>query len=245
MTLETFLKLFTLPHVAAGTVALVLFWLAAAGRKGSPFHKAVGRGYLMAMAAIVMTALPLVALAWLRGQPIAALFLGYLALLVSLSCRNALMAIRYRRAPERFTGRDLQVLALMTGLAGLLVVAVGLYHQVWILLIFGLIGPIMLGQTMMLIRRQRQGIRPAANWWLKEHYGAMIGNGVATHIAFFQIGLMRAFPGLELGVVQPLAWFGPLLVSVLAAIWLDRRYGRLPQAAASGGAGMGPLNKLG
>lgn len=232
MTLEAFLKLFILPHIVAGTVALVLYWLAAASRKGSPLHKAVGRVYLLAMAGIVVTAVPLVALAWLRGQPVAALFLAFLVLLVTLSCRNALMAIRYRRSPERFAGPDLQILALLTGLAGAVVVVAGLYYQAWILVIFGLIGPLFLAQAVTLVRRQRQGIRPPANWWLKHHYGAMIGNGVATHIAFFQIGLARAFPNLELGLVQPLAWFGPLLISILAATWLDRRYGRLPQAAA-------------
>jgi hypothetical protein len=233
MTLDVFLKFFALPHAVAGTLALGLFWLAAASRKGSWLHRKLGQCYLVAMALIVITAVPLVASSYLRGQLIAALFLAYLVLLVSLGCRNALMAIRCRRSPERFTGRDLQILALLTGLAGLLVVAVGWHHQVWILIIFGLIGPINLVQAIRLIRRQRQGIKLAPNWWLKEHYGAMIGNGVATHIAFFQIGLTRAFPNLELGVVQPLAWFGPLLAAVLASLWLDRRYGQRQHSVAS------------
>jgi hypothetical protein len=52
----------------------------------------------------------------------------------------------------------------------------------------------------------------------------MIGNGVATHIAFMQIGLMRLFPELGSTMIQHLAWFGPLAVGIAAGFWLDRRY---------------------
>jgi hypothetical protein len=52
----------------------------------------------------------------------------------------------------------------------------------------------------------------------------MIGNGVATHIAFLQIGLLRLVPELGATVIQHLAWFAPLAVGIAAGRWLDRRY---------------------
>jgi hypothetical protein len=230
MTLEGLLKLFVLPHVAAGTAALALFWIAAVLRKGSPLHRHVGQGYLLAMLAIIMTALPLVALTWIRGYVVMSVFLGYLTLLIALTCRNAWCAIRFRRDPDRFVGRDMQVLATITGVAGIFVVAVGLTRQAWILVAFGMIGPVILFQLAKRLRAHSRGEALESNWWLKEHYGAMIANGVATHIAFFQIGLMRLLPGLETALLQQMAWFGPLMIALVAGRWLDRRYRHWPRA---------------
>ena len=70
-------------------------------------------------------------------------------------------------------------------------------------------------------------------WWLKEHYGAMIGNGVATHIAFFGIGLRSLLPGVDPVLLQNFAWFAPLAASLVAAAWLNRKYGRPVKAQTS------------
>ena len=57
-------------------------------------------------------------------------------------------------------------------------------------------------------------------WWLKEHFSAMIGNGVATHIAFLSIGLPKLM-GMPSGpLLQNLAWLGPLSLSVIAGVYL-------------------------
>ena len=69
-------------------------------------------------------------------------------------------------------------------------------------------------------------------WWLREHFNAMIGNGIAVHIAFVSIGLRSVLAGLDLVVVQYLAWFGPLAVAVVAAVWLNRKYGGANARAA-------------
>src|SRR5690606_16814152 len=58
------------------------------------------------------------------------------------------------------------------------------------------------------------------------HYGAMIGNGVATHIAFFGIGLRSLLPGVDPQLLQHFAWFTPLAGAFIAAWWLGRKYGR-------------------
>ena len=48
-----------LVHVLLGSVALVAFWAAVAARKGSAAHKRRGRLFVLAMAASVVTVLPL------------------------------------------------------------------------------------------------------------------------------------------------------------------------------------------
>ncbi|MEE4295215.1 MAG: hypothetical protein V2J20_01195 [Wenzhouxiangella sp.] len=224
MTLTDFFSLFVFPHVAAGTAALSLFWIAALMRKGTAIHRRIGQAYLVAMGIILITSLPLVGLTWLRGHTITAVFLAYLTILIALSCRNTLAAIRFRTSPERYFGLDLRVLVSAVSVSGVAVMLLGLSRQAWILVGFGLLGPVLLVVTIKRIRALRQVSGPATNWWLREHAGAMIANGTATHIAFFQIGLNRLFPNLDMGIVQNLAWFGPLIIALIAGIWLNRRF---------------------
>ena len=73
---------------------------------------------------------------------------------------------------------------------------------------------------------------------MRQHLRAMLGNGVATHIAFLSIGLPRLLPMLQGPVFQNLAWLAPLGVAAVAGVYLGRKYlgapgraGRLPQRA--------------
>ena len=209
-------------HIVAGAVALVLFWCAALSRKGSPFHKRSGRIYLMAMVAVIITAVPLSIALFARGQPVIGTFMAYLVVLVSLTCRNSWQAVQCKRNFDAYTGAGLKLLATAAGLAGLIVLAGGLYTGIPVLVGFGMIGPMLAWRSWKLIRNGPEG----PGWWLSEHFGNMIGNGVATHIAFLQVGMVRLLPDLDLGIVQNLGWFGPLAAGAIAGIWLTKRYGR-------------------
>ena len=59
----------------------------------------------------------------------------------------------------------------------------------------------------------------------------MVGNGVATHIAFLQIGLPKILPMISGPVMVNLAWMGPLLIAVVAGTYLTRKYAPKPVAA--------------
>ena len=69
-------------------------------------------------------------------------------------------------------------------------------------------------------------------WWLREHLNAMIGNGVATHIAFLSIGLPRLLPMLDGQTLRTLAWLGPLTLAFVAGSSLTRKY--LPKKPVPG-----------
>jgi|SRR6056297_681514 len=222
MTVIQLLSGFALPHALIGTVALATFWTAAFAKKGSPLHRSIGRVYLLAMIGVLLTAIPLALSQAMKGQWVGATFLGYLVILVAYACRSAWTAIRWKNDFARYTGTGLRVSAAILTAAGLAVTALGIVFEAWLLIIFGMIGPMSAVGARSLIRNGPQSPR----WWLKEHYGAMIANGVATHIAFLQIGLMRFVPELGSGAVQHLAWFGPLALSFVAGWWLNRRYMR-------------------
>jgi hypothetical protein len=116
----------------------------------------------------------------------------------------------------------------ITFLAGALMIGFGLQYGIAILAVFGGVGAFVgLGAL-----RSRRRARTDPKWWLKEHYGAMIGNGVATHIAFFGVGLRNALPGVDPALLQNFAWFTPLAASLVAGWWLDRKYGGAPRKPA-------------
>ncbi len=218
-------------HVAAGAVALVLFWSAAWMRKGTPKHRRVGQAYLVSMLVVLTTAVPLSLAMLQRGRPDIAAFLGFLALITGTACWSAWRAIRDRRHRERYFGSLYWTMTVVVFVSGLGVVAMGIRMGAALFMVFGAIGIVVLVESIVRYRRAPHDPK----WWLREHYTAMIGNGVATHIAFFGIGLRNAFPMLDPAVVQNVAWFGPLAAAVVATVWLERRYGsakarvRLPQ----------------
>ncbi len=219
-------------HLVAGSLALLSFWTAGALRKGSPLHRRAGQVYLLSMLLVIVSGLVLVLGLLERGQLYGALFLGYLLILVSNSCVGALRAVRLKRDRAAYFGPLFWILHGLTATTGLGMIAVGWSIDATLFMVFGSIGLFgLLGG----IRAWRRA--PATpNWWLREHYGAMIGNGVATHIAFFGIGLRRLLPDVDPGMLQAFAWFGPLAVAIGAAIWLDRRYAR-PARPVSGAVG--------
>lgn len=215
-------KLPLMLHIAAGTVALATFWTAGLVRKGTPLHRRVGQVYLLAMLGIVLTGIPLVLQVIARGQPVGALFLTYLLVLVGNGTWSAWRAIRERRDRTAFYGSMHWFVTALTAACGLAIIALGVQTGALLLQVFGSVG--VFAGIGALRSWRRSATDPA--WWLKEHYGAMIGNGVATHIAFFGIGLRSLLPGVDPQLLQHFAWFTPLAGSLVAAWWLGRKYGR-------------------
>ena len=220
--MDTWYRWSLLAHVAAGCIALATFWIAAFVRKGSPLHRRIGKAFLVAMIAVIASGLPLIAGMIARGRPASAAFLGFLVLLTGTGCWYAWSAIRRKRDRAAYFGRLFWTLAAINALAGIGIMVVGFRLGAPLFQVFGGVGVFFLVDAV--LRWRKSASDPS--WWLREHYGAMIGNGVATHIAFFSIGLRNAIPGLDPGLVQHIAWFAPLAAAFVAAAWLDRRYGR-------------------
>lgn len=208
-------------HIAAGSVALITFWVAGLMRKGTPRHRRIGQIYLLAMLGVMLTGLPLVLGLIERGQPIGALFLTYLLVLVGNACWTAWRAIRARHDRAAYFNGMYWFVVGLTAVCGLATIALGTAVGSPLIQVFGSVG--VLGGMGAVQSWRRAPTDP--KWWLKEHYGSMIGNGVATHIAFFGIGLRNALPFVDPQLQQMLAWFTPLAGALIAAWWLNRTYG--------------------
>lgn len=222
-------------HGLAGAASLLSFWLAAFARKGGPLHRGSGKVYLVAMLGICITAVPMAANFFLRGQNGIGTFLAYLVVITATSMWLGWRAIRRKRDQAAFRDRRYAVVGAVNLATALLVLAVGIAKGNPLLIGFSVVGAF-LGAGM--LRRLWRPI-DAGNWWLQEHYGAMLGCGTATHVAFFAIGLkslLAAF-GLQMsGYLQLAPWAVPVLVSVIAGVLLDRRYARKPTGKSAASA---------
>jgi hypothetical protein len=211
-------------HAGAGALALLGFWLNAASRKGSPRHARVGQAYLLVMIVVMATAVPIAWRAFASGEPVRGAFLAYLVVITATPTWLAWRAIRDRLDFAAYTGPVYRLFAVGSIASGLAVLGTGLYYRVALLAGFSLVGIVTGGLMLRTIRRGATQPR----WWLREHYVGIGGCGVATHIAFLNIGLSRLVPDSWSGTTQMLGWFAPLVVAVIARAWLDRTYGFAP-----------------
>lgn len=214
---------FKLIHVALGCVALVSFWTAGMARKGSPLHVGAGKVYLLAMAGLLAATVPMCWLAWFAGHQKIVVFLLYLLVISCTSVWLSWRAIRDKRDWARYTGPAYRSLMWLNLAAGAGIALFGLFvadRMQLIIVSFSLIGI----STFVRMRRFSAQTPTEPRWWMREHLNAMLGNGVATHIAFLSIGLPKLLPWLAGPVFQNVAWLAPLGVAALAGVYLGRKY---------------------
>ena len=216
-----------LMHSSLGAAALASFWVAALAKKGSAAHKLAGKIYVLVMVGLLLPAIPLSARAYLHYSESFGAFLFYLLLITGTALWEGWTATRNKRDFTRYADRRFRLLAWANIAAGLAVLGLGI----------ALMSPIFIGFSMVGVMGGRGMLRLAKtgpshpHWWMEQHLGAMLGCGVATHIAFLQIGLPRLLPSLAGPVLQNVAWLGPLVVAGLARVWLGRKYLRSAGAA--------------
>ena len=214
-------ELLLLTHGVAGIVALLLFWIPALSRKGSPLHRKAGKAYVWVMSVTVLTAWPLALKLGLQGQAVLALFLAYLAVLTATTVWNGWRAPRAKRDFRRYTHAGHAAAGAANLLGGLAMAILGMMYDTMLLLAFA---PVGMGIGMaMLLQWRRPPDEPRA--WLYEHFGGMIGSGIAAHVAFFAVGARSL---LELGTsgYGVLLWVAPVVVGTAAISWLNVHYRR-------------------
>ena len=227
---------FLVLHIVCGTVALVAFWGAAALRKGSPRHRLVGKAFLLAMCGILASGGPLALHFLLRGKPQAAAFLAYLLVITAQAMWMAWHAIRDKRDWRAMVARPgYRGLLLLCALAGAGVLAMGIALGQSLFMGFSLIGIALAWQMRQFARR---GPRHA-NWHVVQHYQAILGCGIATHVAFLSIAMRPLWAWLAAHTAVPemlvhlFPWFAPVAVAMAAGAWLDRRYARPLRSSAT------------
>ncbi len=215
-------------HIAAGAVALSVFWLPLVTRKGGAAHRRAGRVYVVAAATIAATGLLNCARMLTDDNPDndrAALFLAYIGVLAGA---NALLGVRALGTKRRVTGSrspmDLAPATLLVA-GGLVVGAFGATLGAPLFVVFAALG-VTLGVTQL-----RFWLRPPTTRqdWFYAHMSGMGGSCITTITAFLVVNAHR----FGLGIFDLVVWIAPGLAGgVGLAMW--RRYYEKRFAGASG-----------
>ncbi|TNJ33305.1 hypothetical protein [Arenimonas terrae] len=222
-------SILALLHAGLGTLALLAFWTAGLSRKGGPLHRAAGKLYLLAMSALLAVAVPMSGVVLVQRSQVGGAFLLYLLVITVTAVWLSWRAIRDRRDWARYTGPVYRGLMWLNLVSALAIAAIGLLlakNMQLIIVAFAGIGLF----SFVSMRRFARARPEDPRWWLREHLNAMLGNGVATHIAFLSIGLPKVLPMLAGPTLQNLAWLGPLVVAFVAGSYLTRKF--LPKRPA-------------
>jgi hypothetical protein len=205
-------------HVAAGFLALSVFWIPLVTKKGGPAHRRVGFVYVFAMLLLSATALVVCALRIAEGRPeriARALFFAYVAVIASSSALAGVRALRPRVGWVRAADVAL-FLALAVG--GALLGAWGARAGVLLYAGFGALG-LALGAL-----RVRFFVRPPVTH-AERVLDHMNGMGVAC-IATLTAFLVLNAPRLGLGTFNVVVWFAPPVVGGIALALAKGAYAR-------------------
>lgn len=233
-------------HIAIGAVALIVFWVPIAARKGSPLHRRAGRYFLWGMTAVAVSGIALSSMSFIdpvgtrygaeiveMGQAFQlaanvrefSLFLLMLSVLVYTTANHATLVLKARddRSLLRTPGHVTAMVA--TGLLGLVTGAVGFSvlgqsGRAYLLLIFAVIG--VNGSIRMLRYTFKSAIAPRE--WLLEHISFAVGSGIAAYTAFAAFGGRALFSEFLTGQWQLVPWILPTIIGTAYARRASRPY---------------------
>src|SRR5712692_4947638 len=208
-------------HIAAGFVALMLFWLPMVSRKGGLFHRRVGWIYVGAMAVVAVTAVVVCGARILFDSPQVrsrAIFLMFISVLAASSASQGVRALREkkRNAPTR---RPINLaLPALFFLSSVALEIYGLWIRTPLLIVFGFVG--MAGGGGQLYYWLRAP-RSRMHWWF-EHMTGMGASSIATLTAFVVVNA----PRLGLPTFSIIPWVAPGVVGTIGLVIWTRYYRR-------------------
>jgi hypothetical protein len=240
-------------HIAAGSIALIVFWIPAIARKGGRTHIRAGWVYVVCMSVVVVTAFAMSGLAFavplsvrqitrslspaeladfLRGQRVAATFLAYLAGVTLAAGWQGIWAIETKREPKSMRTPFSLALNVAIILGGLTVLILGIKYRSGPLIGLSPIGPFIGAGN---LRYLLCGPQTRMHWWY-EHLGSMIGTGIAGYTAFLVFGGSRLFPSVSRGQLYTLFWILPTFIGVpaiyMTVVYYQRKFHETARASA-------------
>ena len=216
------------PHIFAGSLVLACFWGALLSRKGSPTHKTYGRIYLLLLAPILITVVPISLHVAARSDAARLVQLGYLALVVTTAGWTTWRAIRDRNAADRFRGPVFKTLAALMFISGAVLLVLGAALARPLTMGFSALGLVFGGAMLWELWRE-----PAPGWWKIWHLNGVSLLFAATHASFVGIVAERLLPSLAGETMHIVTQIGTISFAFGLRFWLVRRYA--PRRAIAAG----------
>ncbi len=202
-------------HLVFGTVALLTFWWQIARRKGGRSHRRAGWTYAVAMASVLASSVPMIAIGIAHGQLEAGLFLGFLLLITTVAGLEAIFASRHRTNGAWRQGPLFRSFTVAIALYSVLLLGLYVRLRLGVLLFMGLLGLAATLEEVMERRRNKPYV-----WWVN-HMSGVLATGMAVHIAFFSFGARSLF---GVGGFSLYAFLVPIAVGQLMAVYFRRTF---------------------
>lgn len=240
-------------HIAAGSIALIVFWIPAIARKGGRTHIRAGWVYIVCMSVVVVTAFALSGLVFsnpvairgitrpftpaelsdfLRRQRVFATFLAYLAGVTLASGWQGIWAAETKREPRTMRTPFSLALNVAIILGGFAVLILGIDYRNGPLISLSPLGPFIGAANLRYLLR---GPQTRMHWWY-EHLGSMVGTGIAGYTAFLVFGGSRLFPLLARSQMRTVFWVLPTLIGVpvifATVTYYQRKFNETRRASA-------------
>ncbi len=213
-------------HIPFGTLSLILFWIPVGVKKGSDLHRKAGWYYFISMWIVLATAILMSVTNTLMGNYMAAMYLGYLAIITAYPLWYSYEILNQNKewSDRYFNIRKVFVtLLFLTGTGMFLLGAIKFKFQGMgtMMVFFGLLG-IPAGKDIFMTKAKAMNQETK----LKMHIQGTIISGIAAYTAFFAFGGSR----ILIGVLQMdhqwmvVPWIAPTLLGVIYSRYMKRKY---------------------
>jgi hypothetical protein len=243
-------------HIAAGTIALIVFWIPVAASKGGRLHVKVGWIYACCMSVVVLTALSMSGLAFaaplgvrhfthvlsaseaaqfVRSSRESAFFLAYLGGVTLAALWQGIGVLRTRRDPKSFRTPFVFALNTTVVLTALASLTMGIFTRTATFAAMSIVGFIVSGGNLFYLLR---GPKERMDWWY-QHLGSMIATGIAGYTAFIVFGGRHLLAPLVRPEYYVMFWLLPTAIGspaiALTTAYYKRKFGGGGRAAKSSG----------
>lgn len=213
-------------HIPFGFLSLVLFWIPVGVKKGSPLHRKVGWYYYGAMWIVLITAILMSLCNVFLEKYIAALYLGYLAIITAYPLWYSYEILQQQKewSDRYFTIRKVFLGVLSITAVGMILLGGIKFHfqkMGTMMLFFGIIALPSIREIMM--SREKAMDKEGR---LKMHIQGTIISGIAAYTAFFAFGGSRIFMGI-LGLHPQwmmVPWLLPTFLGIAYMRYMKRKY---------------------
>ncbi|MBV2130060.1 hypothetical protein [Arsukibacterium indicum] len=230
-------------HIFLGAIALMVFWLPIFARKGGKLHIVAGKVFYTVMlvvsgSGIIMSLIGLsdpvgiyINSKQLSSAQIDSImlwripftyFLLLLSLLTWVTVRHAIGVLRAKANRAMLRSWQYQAPVLLMFPAAVFVGWQGIDTGMPLLIIFAVVS--LITATTICLYVYRATVAPRA--WIIEHFGSMVGAGIAVYTAFFAAGGRRVLSQWLPGEWQLVSWLAAPVIGVTVLIAMKGYYQR-------------------
>ena len=177
-------------HTMVGTVVLASFWITALSRKGGHLHRLTGKVYLIGIALILVSVIPMIIIAIQGNHYSSALGLGFLSVMTFTAGWIARKSIALKNDLGRYTGSGFKALAIILTTFGFAVLLLNILHGTILYAFFACTGLTLAGSMWHILFVK--DVKP--NWYLHQHLNGVALLFAATHASFLRFGLTKLVP---------------------------------------------------